>query len=60
MMKVIIDTNIWISFLLGYQVQLVRQIQTDKNHFSIQLQDFDAINDFRDRCSYTPSLFSCD
>ena len=28
-MKVIIDTNIWISFLLGHQVQLVRQILTD-------------------------------
>ena len=29
MKKVIIDTNIWISFLLGYQVQLVRRMLTD-------------------------------
>ncbi len=28
-MKVILDSNIWISFLLGYQVQLVRRILTD-------------------------------
>ena len=29
MKKVIIDTNLWISFLLGHQVQFVRQILTD-------------------------------
>lgn len=29
MKKVIIDTNIWISFLLGYQVHLVRRMLTD-------------------------------
>ena len=28
-MKVIIDTNLWISFLLGHQTQLVRRILTD-------------------------------
>ena len=28
-MKVIIDTNLWISFLIGHQTQLVRQILTD-------------------------------
>ena len=28
-MKVIIDTNIWISFLIGHQAQLVRQMLTD-------------------------------
>ena len=30
MKKVIIDTNLWISFLLGHQVQFVRQILTDR------------------------------
>jgi hypothetical protein len=29
MKKVIIDTNLWISFLLGHQVQLVRRVLTD-------------------------------
>jgi predicted nucleic acid-binding protein len=29
MKKVIIDTNLWISFLLGHQVQYVRQMLTD-------------------------------
>ena len=29
MKKVIIDTNLWISFLLGHQVQFVRKILTD-------------------------------
>ena len=28
-MKVIIDTNIWISFLIGHQTQLVRRMLTD-------------------------------
>ena len=28
-MKVIIDTNLWISFLIGHQTQLVRQMLTD-------------------------------
>lgn len=28
-MKVIIDTNLWISFLIGYQTQLVRRMLTD-------------------------------
>ena len=28
-MKVIIDTNLWISFLIGHQKQLVRQLLTD-------------------------------
>lgn len=28
-MKVIIDTNIWISFLIGHQLQTVRRILTD-------------------------------
>ena len=28
-MKVIIDTNLWISFLIGHQTQLVRRILTD-------------------------------
>lgn len=28
-MKVILDCNIWISFLLGHQTQLVRRILTD-------------------------------
>lgn len=28
-MKVIIDTNLWISFLLGHQTQLVRRILID-------------------------------
>ncbi len=30
MKKVIIDTNLWISFLLGHQVQFVRKILTDR------------------------------
>ena len=29
MKKVIIDTNLWISFLLGHQVQFVRRVLTD-------------------------------
>lgn len=29
-MKIIIDTNIWISFLIGHQSQLVRRILTDQ------------------------------
>ena len=29
MRKVIIDTNLWISFLIGHQSQLVRKILTD-------------------------------
>ena len=28
-MKVIIDTNLWISFLIGHQTQFVRRILTD-------------------------------
>ena len=28
-MKVIIDTNLWISFLIGHQTQLVRRMLTD-------------------------------
>ena len=28
-MKVIIDSNLWISFLIGHQTQLVRRILTD-------------------------------
>lgn len=28
-MKVIIDTNLWISFLLGHQTQIVRRMLTD-------------------------------
>ena len=28
-MKVIIDTNLWISFLIGHQTQLVRLMLTD-------------------------------
>lgn len=28
-MKVIIDTNLWISFLIGHQTLLVRQMLTD-------------------------------
>ena len=28
-MKVIIDTNLWISFLIGHQAQLVRRMLTD-------------------------------
>lgn len=28
-MKVIIDTNLWISFLLGHQTQLIRNLLTD-------------------------------
>ena len=28
-MKIIIDTNLWISFLLGHQVQFVRRVLTD-------------------------------
>jgi len=28
-MKVIIDTNIWISFLLGHQIQIVHRMLTD-------------------------------
>jgi putative PIN family toxin of toxin-antitoxin system len=28
-MKVIVDTNLWISFLIGHQTQLVRQILND-------------------------------
>lgn len=28
-MKVILDTNIWISFLIGHQAQLLRQMLTD-------------------------------
>lgn len=29
MKKVIIDTNLWISFLIGHQTQLVRRLLTD-------------------------------
>ena len=29
-MKVILDTNIWVSFLLGHQTKLMRRILTDK------------------------------
>ncbi|MBO4551270.1 MAG: putative toxin-antitoxin system toxin component, PIN family [Bacteroidaceae bacterium] len=29
-MKVIIDTNLWISFLIGHQSQLVRRVLTDE------------------------------
>ncbi len=29
-MKVILDTNLWISFLIGHQTRLVRQILTDQ------------------------------
>ena len=28
-MKVILDTNIWISFLIGHQTQLIRKILSD-------------------------------
>ena len=28
-MKIILDTNLWISFLIGHQTQLVRRILTD-------------------------------
>ena len=28
-MKVIIDTNLWISFLIGHQAQYVRRLLTD-------------------------------
>ena len=28
-MKIIIDTNLWISFLIGHQTQLVRRMLTD-------------------------------
>ena len=28
-MKVIVDTNLWISFLIGHQTQLVRRMLTD-------------------------------
>lgn len=28
-MKVIIDTNLWISFLIGHQTQFVRRMLTD-------------------------------
>lgn len=34
MKKVIIDTNLWISFLLGHQVQVVRRMLTDL-HFEV-------------------------
>ena len=29
-MKVILDTNLWISFLIGHQTRLVRQMLTDQ------------------------------
>jgi len=28
-MKVILDTNLWVSFLIGHQTQLVRRMLTD-------------------------------
>ncbi len=31
-MKVILDTNIWISFLLGHQAKLIRRILTDSRY----------------------------
>ena len=31
-MKVIIDTNLWISFLIGHQTQLVRRMLTDMRY----------------------------
>ncbi len=44
-MKVIIDTNLWISFLLGHQTQIVRRMLTDlriaKYHFEIGAGDVD-------------------
>ena len=33
-MKVIIDTNLWISFLIGHQTQLVRRMLTDMRFLS--------------------------
>jgi predicted nucleic acid-binding protein len=43
-MKVILDTNIWISFLLGHQTKLMRRILTDLKNSSetkiIKLSEF--------------------
>lgn len=35
-MKIILDTNIWISFLIGHQLQTIRDIITD-NRFEVYL-----------------------
>lgn len=49
-MKVIIDTNIWISFLIGHQSQLMRSILTD-NRVEIYVcrQLIDEIKDVASR-----------
>lgn len=41
-MKVIIDTNLWISFLIGHQTQLVRRMLTDLR-FDVQFHPEAAI-----------------
>ena len=45
-MKVIIDTNLWISFLIGHQTQLVRRMLTDLR-FDVYVCDR-LINEIRD------------
>ena len=46
-MKVIIDTNLWISFLIGHQTQLVRRMLTDLGQYHqtriMKLADFKAM-----------------
>ena len=33
-MKVVIDTNLWISLLIGHQTQLVRRMLTDLGQYN--------------------------
>ena len=46
-MKVILDTNIWISFLIGHQAQLLRRVLTDVR-FNVSEASPSAVRDPKD------------
>ena len=48
-MKIILDCNIWISFLIGHQAQLVQQIMTD-TRFDVYACD-ELLEEIHDVCS---------
>lgn len=48
-MKIILDCNIWISFLIGHQAQLVQQILTD-TRFDVYACD-ELLEEIHDVCS---------
>ena len=52
-MKVILDTNIWVSFLLGHQTTLMRRILTD-TRFDVYVCDQKIIKlaDFKSMMLY--------